>query len=431
LYWFLLLFYYGSDTRPTSKNNLFPVLRLRALPVGRCRKVMMTMASSTNAATPPWCQHIKNCTALPSPSLGESFASKVGTRGNNSQQNHPPTVLREIPTRNSPLSPTAAVVDRHDDAIDRQPQVPRPSLLNPLTVHTSVSESLSSSTDDDNYVDRRLEEKIAKLMRRWPSPTIDGAPCNINGLVTSHSTSPPPPVNLPNHEHYDYEIHLDRIAEKIEQMRRRWPSTSAVIPTATTAPRPTMNESPVRSNFSGMHPMMTAAPTMQDTAHPATTATITFVELPKCRTIDGDDPDVTLFTAVQSLDNFLLKYPRPNDLDAPYQPSPNRRQLPSCHDRFAQQTQVLCTVQALLGELNNKLSRFIAAISGCKPYPIDMSKTFIPRTPCHIALTALIVPRFPTKSVRTSQHSIPAKPPFHHLHRNLTLNRTKANLRPP
>jgi len=48
---------------------------------------MMTMATSTTAATPPWCQHIKNCTSTPSPSLGESFALKVGTRGNNSQKN--------------------------------------------------------------------------------------------------------------------------------------------------------------------------------------------------------------------------------------------------------------------------------------------------------------------------------------------------------
>ena len=112
------LFYSGSDTRPTSKNYFFPVLRPRANPVGPRQKVMMTMATLTIAATPPWCQHIKNCTSTPSPSLGESFASKVGTRGSNSQKNHPSTVLREIPTRISPLPPTADVIDRHDDAIE-------------------------------------------------------------------------------------------------------------------------------------------------------------------------------------------------------------------------------------------------------------------------------------------------------------------------
>ena len=173
-------------------KNYFPVLRLRASPVGPCRKVMMTMTTSTTADTPPWRPNIENFNDTPLPSLGESIALKVGTCGNNSQKNHPPTVLREIPTRISPLPPTAAVVDRHDDVdiVERQPQAPRSSLPPTLPAQTSVSGSLSPKHDAANYVDRTLE-KIAQLMSRWPSPTIDGAHCNSTGLAPSHSTSPP------------------------------------------------------------------------------------------------------------------------------------------------------------------------------------------------------------------------------------------------
>ncbi len=254
-----------------------------------------------------------------------------------------------------------------------------------LTVKTNVSGSLSSTNNVDNYVDRTLKTKIEKLMHRWPSTKIDGAPCNITGLALSHSTSPPLPVNLPDHEPYDYELHLDQIATKVDQMCQCWLSTSTVMPTEVIDPHPTMTKA-------------------------------------------EDDSDPSMLAAVQSLDNFLLKYPHPNDSDAPYQPSPNCLQLPSCHDHLTQQTQVLCTVNVLLGEINNKLSRFIDALSGSKPYTIEMSPKFLPRTLCNPAPAA---PRLPTKTVRTPQHSIPAKPPFPQFHHNLTLHWTKANLHPP
>jgi len=390
------------------------------------------MATLTTAETPPWCQPIKHCIATPSLSQGESFALKVDTRGNNSQKNNTPTVLREIPTRISPLPPTAAVVDRHDDDIERTQHATRPSFPTTPTVPTSVS---VSKNDADNYVDRTLE-KIEKLMRRWPSPQIDGAPRNT-GLALSHSTSPPPPpINPLDHEPYDQESNLDRIDAKVEQMRRRWPSTSAVKPTATTDPRTNMNEWSARCNSPSLHTMetnfpntpVTLATTMQVTANPAPFTKTNFVPLAHRRTTAGNDSDLPLLAAVKSLDHFLMKYPRPQASDAPYQPSPDRRQLPSSPDRLAQQTQVLCTMNVLLGEISNKLSQFIDALSGIKKHTKDMSPKLLPRTPCVLANAAT---RLPPTTVCTSKHSIPAKPPFSHLHRNLTLPRTKENLCPP
>jgi len=359
------------------------------------------MATSTTAATPPWCQHINNCTPTPPLSLGESFASKVGTRGNNSQKNHPSTVLREIPTRISPLPPTAAVVDRHDDDIERQPTESRPSLPTPLTVKTHVYGQLSAANVDDNNDARTLETKIEALMRRWPPSKIDGAPCHASGLATSHSTSPYQPVNPTDPVPDNYELRLDRLVAKVDQMRQRWPLSSEVAPTTATDPRP------AHCNITG----------------PATPAT-----LPQSCTATGDDYDTSLLAAVQSLDNFLLKYPCPNDSDATYQPSTNRRQLPSCQERLAQQTQILCTMTVLLGELDNKLARFLDALSGSKKISHRHQPTFLPRNPYKPVLAA---PRLPTKTTRTSQQSIPAKPPFPQFHHNLAMYRIKANLRPP
>ncbi len=401
---------------------------------------MMTMATSTTTATSPWCQHIKQCTSTPSPSLGESFASKVGTRGNNSQKNHPLTVLREIPTRISPLPPTAAVVERHDDAIDRQPTKPRPSLSPTWTVKTHISGPLPSAHEADKYDECTLETKIEELMRRWPSSTIDGAPCKSTGFTMSPSTSPPPSANSPDHEPYDYGLHLDRIAAKVDQMRQRWPLTSTVTPTTatditgldlspSTSPPPPVNRHDHEPHDYGLHLDQIVAKVEMRQRWPSTSTVMpTAANDPHpTMTTDAVAANPPMLAVVQSLDNFLLKYPRPNDSDAPYQPVPNRSQLPSCHDRLAQQTHVLSTMNAILGELNNKLSRFIDALSGSK-YTIEMQPKCLIRNPCNPDIAA---PRLPTKTVPTPQHPIPVKPPFPHFHRNLTLNWTKANLRPP
>jgi len=274
-------------------------------------------------------------------------------------------------------------------------------------------------------------------MRRWPSPTIDGTHCNSTGLAPSHSTSPPLPVNLPDHEPYDYESHLDRLAAEVDRMSRRWPSTS-VTTTAAIDPSPTMTDWPARCKFSSLHPTATnfprrpvtiSTPTIYVPDRPNPTATTNFVEMPQHCPTAGDDSDPPLLAAVISLDKFLMKYPRPTDSAvATYQIYPDRRLLPSRHDRLAQQTQVLCTMNVILGELSAKISRFIDAFSGVKQYTIAMQPKLPPRNPSNPTLPA---PRLPTKTVRTSQHSIPAKPPFTRLHSNLTMHRTKENLRPP
>jgi len=93
---------------------------------------------------------------------------------------------------------------------------------------------------------------------------------------------------------------------------------------------------------------------------PAPTSTNKFAESPQFDMATGDDStDPSLLDAVQSLDNFLIKYPRPinfTNAHDRYQPSPDRQLSLSRHDLLVQQTQVLHTTNMILGELCAKMS---------------------------------------------------------------------------
>jgi len=93
---------------------------------------------------------------------------------------------------------------------------------------------------------------------------------------------------------------------------------------------------------------------------PAPTATYNFVELPQRDMATGDDSiDPSLLATVQSLNNFLIKYPRPinfSDAHDRYQPSPDHRLSISHHDLLAQQMQALHTTNVILGELCTEMS---------------------------------------------------------------------------
>jgi len=401
---------------------------------------MMTMATSTNAKTTPWCQHIQNCTETPSLPLGESLASKVGTRGNNSQKNHPPTVLREIPTRISTLPPTAAVVDRHDDDIERQPPAPRPYLLPTLTTPKSVSGSFFPQYDNDHDVDRTLGNKIAQLMCRWP-PTTDGAHCETRTITCNtqrHISNLPPPETISiDDEPFDYGSTIDKIVAKVEQMKRRWPATAAPTDprpytSACLAPCHSSSTSPTEPPSPRTLPTHLETKTLLAVECHNPTATDKFAEPPKFDMATGDDStDPSLLDAVQSLDNFLIKYPRQisftNALDR-YQPSPDRRLSLSRHDLLAQQTQVLHTANVILGELCEKISRFLDVLSRSTPSLISVKLQLRPWTMRAPALPAL---RLPTKNRNPSQQSIPAKPPFTGSNNKLMMHWTKDHLRPP
>jgi len=259
------------------------------------------------------------------------------------------------------------------------------------------------------------------------------APHNLSSIQTLE------PLSAAS-EPFDTGSKLDELEVKVAQLCRKLPSTIAA-----TDPSPTATACPDRGNSLSSdqpeksHPRTPIANLATMTPHvadsPAPTARSGGVALHQhdAATPGDESVDPSLLAAIQSLDNFLLKYPRPTDstdASAGYQPSPDRRSSLCRNDLLAQQTQVLSTINVLLDELSETLSQILAALFCSKKYPVatTMSQKFSPRMKHTPALIAL---RFPAKTILPSHQSIPAKPPFTCLNNKLILPRTKDHLRPP
>jgi len=382
-------------------------------------KVMVTMTSLTADDDPPRCHPNIICTTNTSKSLRESIASKDGTCGIDSSRYPHRTFLREIPTRISPSDPTADSADRHDDddAVDRLPHQ-----THPFSTNENTSDPLIPfpQPDTEDYINRTLDN-IQKRMRSWSSHiAINHDPRDITCTTPHHPSSSFPPAPLstadgPN----DTGAKLEEIAAKVEQMSRRWRSTIA-------ANSPTGDDSHTPSYHSGPSPPATLSDDgLVNASTRGDNAAISEKE---------EEPvDPSLLAAVHSLDNFLLKYPRPiepTDAHDYYQPSPARRLSLRRNALLAQQTLVLSTVTVILGELHKKLSHFIATTSRPKQKPtaITVPLQFSPKTMRNPATSEF---QLSTKPICHSQQPIPAKPPFTSFTKQLRLYRTKDHLRPP
>jgi len=113
-------------------RKLFPVLRLRAAPVGTARKVMMTMTTSTAATASPWRLPPITTTAITSQPLQESRVSKSGILDTDLERTLLLPVLREIPTGIFSHPPSAAVdeffIDDNDRTLPHLCLYPSPTL---------------------------------------------------------------------------------------------------------------------------------------------------------------------------------------------------------------------------------------------------------------------------------------------------------------
>jgi len=150
---------------------IYPVLQLRASPIGPPQRVMMTMASSTAANTST--RNPTNQLRIPKPSTiaRESTVLKYDTRCIDSTSYHPQNVLREIPTRNSHTSTAVAAILLNDDD-----ERPRPLTLPP-----------------------------------HPPTVVD---------ATAIGITPPPP--LCNDVSFDSRLQLDEQQAELEQMHQQW-----------------------------------------------------------------------------------------------------------------------------------------------------------------------------------------------------------------
>ncbi len=445
------LFCFALESQPSeysslpASKNYFPVLRLRATPVGTPRKVMMTMTTSPADDDPPQLHHNFPCTATASPTTRESIAVKDDIHGSASTRYTKSKILREIPTRISPTAPTANAVDRHDDDdnIERQPH--------PTTPHRSPNEPTSnpfpSPPATNDYVARTLDE-LQEMMRRYSShPALIRAPCNLPGLTPHQPSSFPQPEPVSADDgSFEVKSTLEQIAESADQLHCRiaaiFPAANDPAITTPHSPSPpppepfSANEGTVltRSECADLAATIESKHLSWPSAIIANSPS-PVTEPPPCGTVNSEEEtkDPSLLAAAYSLDNFLLKFPRQIELPEGverYQPSPDRRLSISRHALWTQQTLVLSTMNIVLSEIHQQLTRFIDALLRPTLHPRAINMQLAP--PSRKLITPVpTVHRLQIKTTLPSQKPIPAKPPFPCSFTNLRLNRTKDYLRPP
>jgi len=270
------------------------------------------------------------------------------------------------------------------------PPPPKPFSANEGTVLTR-----SECSADDGPFEKSTLEQIAESADQLHCRIAAIFPAaNDPAITTPHSPSPPPPEPFSANEGTVLtRSECADLAATIESKHLSWPS--AIIANS---------PSPV-------------------------------TEPPPCGTVNSEEEtkDPSLLAAAYSLDNFLLKFPRQIELPEGverYQPSPDRRLSISRHALWTQQTLVLSTMNIVLSEIHQQLTRFIDALLRPTLHPRAINMQLAP--PSRKLITPVpTVHRLQIKTTLPSQKPIPAKPPFPCSFTNLRLNRTKDYLRPP
>jgi len=105
---------------PVLTKIISPVLRLRATPVGMPSRVMMTMASLMDHPPPSRHQPGPSTTSQPFSTSPESTVTKFDVCYIDNKSSSIPSILREIPTRNSLPDSLDPVVNPHDSDNDER-----------------------------------------------------------------------------------------------------------------------------------------------------------------------------------------------------------------------------------------------------------------------------------------------------------------------
>ncbi len=417
---------------------------------------MMTMTTSTAAKTPPRCLPTITNIATMSQPLDELIVAKYGTRDIDSTQNNSSTVLREIPTGISLPSATAAAIDRHFDDDASHPLQPRPS-PSPTRGETKRSTSLlpPPSVVDDSFDYRsklvEISAKIDQMRQQWPLPP----PIDQGHPTFPCTTSFPPPNLSANDAPFDYKAQLAANEAAIERMKQRWPLPPRPIDPGpfettdsdTSDSASTPRQPPSTTSTQTMPPAPMAVTSHSDTHHRQTVVSSPISAAQPSAAAKDDITDPTLLDAAKTLDNFLLQYPRKLDLPAhlpSYQPSPDHGPSLCRHALLAQQTVVLRTINVLLGELCEQVTRLIdAKTTNTDPSRISHSSQPHPtQKPAASMLQCLLftVPsptllprRIPLPVNKLTNYQIPttATPHTPCAHNKTRQLRTKDHLRPP
>jgi len=179
------------STHPTYLQNLFSSTAAMGNPHRHPSKSHDDHGIFDGWRWPPLApqQYHLHCYAISTPLRVNCLEN--GTHSIDSLWYHHPTILQEIPTRISPSTPAATVVDHHDDDDDQQLHQTHPDLSPTQNKPNSIPQFLSPQPTTDNYVDHTLN-KINKMMCSWPSAIA----CK-QWMMTLPMATPLPPTQVP------------------------------------------------------------------------------------------------------------------------------------------------------------------------------------------------------------------------------------------
>jgi len=239
---------------------------------------------------------------------------------------------------------------------------------------------------------------------RFPTPIQPDLSYKSDADHRNPTLSPLPPTTNAS---IDYQSDLASITAKIKQWKQHW--TPAMLNTVIAISITDAKPQPLIGHLRDIVTPESDATKHQHTA-PSPYSTIDTDGLRATMTADEANPadadagrmkqstltnplvappssDADLLCTVQSLDDFLAKYPRPIDSrDDDDPPQPHTTSLPpTCFQAmFHQQTKVIRTINVLITAICNNLPQILDALSRCIP-PVATKPKLHPKSP-HITI---------------------------------------------
>jgi len=180
---------------------------------------MMTMTTLTAATISQQCSLHTTTTHKDPSTIPELIVSKADNSGIDNHSSHPSTILREIPTRISQISSTAAAEDPDDDD-DQHQHRPFPS---PSITLDESPKNLPQSRPSSSSAFLSMEKSLAditalaaKMKQRWPLPLNSTVPnCAVKDDMQYISQPRPSPYNA---------VVSDKLLADIDAIAKdRWP----------------------------------------------------------------------------------------------------------------------------------------------------------------------------------------------------------------
>jgi len=321
---------------------------------------MVTMATSTAATISQRCLLHTETTHKDPSTVSELIVSKADNRGIDNYSFPTLNTLREIPTRISPISSTAAADDLLDDDDRRQHKLfPSPSIN--LEASTTINHSRTSSCQDIASLTQMLAATDAKMRQRGLLPPQATDP---NCAVTSPSINLEESTNLTHSRPspcHDITSLTQMLATTDAKMRQR-----GLLPPQATNPNCAVNDD---TQYLANHP-----------PHALSSPHITMMP-------EKEDAPLPHFAKLEIFEQDFLA------------------RTTTLLDTMAKNSQALRTLITICVELSTKVTRLECAIATIVPAPTPHHSAPVPMLH-HMDKTDTTIPSNPTPAPEKQ------KPPF-------------------